>query len=81
MNIYLITAPTSGYDVYESAVVAAKSSQAARRIHPDGLMPVGEEDSIWTSWVTDPNKVTPKYLGEAAAGTKSGVICASFNAG
>ena len=81
MNIYLITAPTSGYDVYDSAVVAAKSSQAARRIHPDGMTTVGEEAYKWTSWVTDPNEVTPEYLGEAAAGTKSGVICASFNAG
>ena len=81
MNIYLITAPTSGYDVYDSAVVAAKSSQAARRIHPDGMTTVGEEDYKWTSWVTSPRKVTAEYLGKAAAGTESGVICASFNAG
>ena len=81
MNIYLITAPTSGYDVYDSAVVAAKSAQAAKLMHPDGDKTVGISEDFFSCWVTRTRDVTVEYLGQAAAGTKSGVICASFNAG
>jgi hypothetical protein len=79
MKLYLISQNDErGYDTYDSAVVAAASEEIARKTHPGG----GDEFNSWdSSWTNDPNKVKVEYLGEAKAGTKEGVICASFNAG
>lgn len=78
MNIYKIyQTENSNYDTYDSAIVAAKTENDARTIHPDGANGPLEEDS----WVDNPRFVHVKYLGKAEDGTKRGVILSSFNAG
>jgi hypothetical protein len=78
LNLYLISATLQGYDVYDSAVVAAESEEAARHIHPSGRL--YKEEDRYGSWV-DPGKVTVEHIGRALPGASVGVICASFNAG
>lgn len=83
MNLYLISQPDSrvGYDTYDSAVVAATSAAAARKVHPGGY--TRDDAYAWGghNWVSDLKDVQVKLIGKAAPGTKAGVICASFNAG
>jgi hypothetical protein len=86
MKLFLISAPTSGYDVYSEAVVAAETPSIAATIHPDEKPePVGlrhnDEYYIEHTWVSKTEEVTVEYLGSAKRGTKRGVICASFHAG
>lgn len=79
MNLYLISQDVNNsYDTYDSAVVAAESEEAARKIRPgeDELRPDARD---WT-W-TKPENVTVKLIGVADEGIEAGVICASFNAG
>jgi hypothetical protein len=79
MNLYLISQTANeGWDTYDGAVVAAESEEAARSTRPSSypLRP-GEKDDTWT----DPENVSVVLIGVAVEGTKSGVICASFNAG
>jgi len=63
-----------GYDTYDSAVVAAETEAAAKTIHP-------RRNWNSESWCNSPKWVKAELIGEAVAGTKSGVILASFNAG
>lgn len=65
----------SGYDTYDSFVVAAMTKKLAQQTHPNPKYP-----NIY-NWPEDRSLVTVTYLGEAKEGTESGVICASFNAG
>lgn len=83
MNLYLITQDVvNGYDTYDSAVVAAKTAEEAKRIHPDGkTIPFAEGEYNWGSWASKPEDATAELIGKAKLGTKKGVICASFNAG
>ena len=85
MNLYKIEFPEwDGWDVYDSAIVAAESEDIARTIHPDGELPhiTGRiANELYDDWPTDPTKITVTYLSEAKAGTTEGVILASFNAG
>lgn len=84
MNLYLISQTANHeYDTYDSAVVAAETEDAAKRIHPagDGMkIPQGD---VWEArtWVNDPSLVTAKLIGIAVDGTKEGVIIASYNGG
>jgi len=73
MKLWLISSGLSQYDTYNNAVVAASTKRKARETHPNGS---GHQHG----WVC-PEDVNVEYLGEAKPGTKSGVICASFNAG
>lgn len=76
MKLWLIEQNiNNGYDTYDSAVVAAKTEEEARNIHPRG-------DNEWSDycWVS-PNKVSVSLIGNAIPKTNKGVICASFNAG
>lgn len=79
MKLYLLTQNVNtGYDTYDSCIVAANFLEEARLIRPDG--------SDWTknwanSWVVKPEQVTVKLIGTAVVGTKSGIVLASFNAG
>lgn len=76
MNLYRISqSQNRGYDTYDSAIVAARSPSAAREINPEK-----EWGSSRTSWCATPEQVTVEYIG-IAAGTTSGVILSSFNAG
>ena len=64
-----------GYDSYDSAVVAAKSEEDAKDIHPS-------DSKKWdySTWVSRED-VIAELIGTAKAGTIRGVIVASFNAG
>lgn len=94
MNLYLIQQKRdTGYDEYDSCVVAAETPMAAKKIHPN-------EDYIWSpqirnwvhirypqikyvggAWASKPANVCASLIGSAKPGTKAGVILASFNAG
>jgi hypothetical protein len=90
MNLYLISQTTStGYDTYDSAVVAATSTEAARKIHPQEYVEWRNKAWRWKetgelydsySWA-QPKAVSVTLIGIATENVKSGVICASFNAG
>lgn len=74
----------SGYDVYDSLVVAAETEDKARDTHPTcGGVFDANDPRKWDSsaWAAYPDQVKAEYLGEAASGIVAGVIVASFNAG
>lgn len=80
MKLWLISQNESrGYDVFDSAVVAAEDEDAAKATHPADIWGRGD----WRSgiWCKSPEAVTARLIREAVAGTPPGVICASFNAG
>jgi hypothetical protein len=79
MNIYLIRNPQArGYDVYDSAVVAAASAEAAAATHPAGC----EWDGSPTDeWRISADKVEVRLIGRADDACPAGVVCASYNAG
>ena len=80
MNIYLISqTKVQGYDVYDSAVVVAKSEADARSIHPDGRVCKIELDRRQYDWTTQ-QYVDVELIGVPFEGVDRGVICASFNA-
>lgn len=90
MKLFLISQDLNdGYDTYDSAVVAARTEEEARDTHPSGGLLEDKPSYRGTvylyhgDWLyrEDRNKITVKYIGQAARGTKAGVICASFNAG
>ena len=78
MNIYLLTQDEEfGYDTYDSVVVAAKTEEDAKSIHPCTILG-------WDSrgdWSKSPEGVEVKLIGKAVEGTSAGVILSSFNAG
>jgi len=97
MNLYLISQSVNGgYDTYDSAVVAAKSEDAAQKVSPSEYY-VWHDDGGWHFKYSDgsekaegahrydwaePSKVKAELIGVAVDGTEAGtVICASFNAG
>ena len=82
MHLYLISqSKNNGYDVYDSAVVAARSPAAARRIHPSLYMEDWDgETEAYGSWCAVKH-VEVDRIGKAKSGTEAGVICSSFNAG
>ena len=82
MNLYLISRhDRCDYDEYSDAIVAAKSEDEARLIHPSTL-----QDESWvtkkdySSWVP-PHNVVVQLVGHATKEIKKGVVCASFHAG
>jgi hypothetical protein len=81
------------YDTYDSAIVAAESPEAARRLHPNGTHIWSDALKGWVEegknkvdewrakdWVGDIDRVSVAYIGEAAGGVHR-VIHSSFNAG
>jgi hypothetical protein len=85
MNLYLLTQDeNTGYDTYDSMVVAAESESAAAIIHPSSYISYGDGEWRWSddsgSWATKPENVTCKLIGKAEPGIK-GVVLTSFNAG
>ena len=76
MNLYLLYGQESGYDTYDSCVVAAETGEIAKTIHPNNA-------AHWDkySWASSPESVEAILIGIAIEGTERGVICASFNAG
>lgn len=86
MKLWLLTQETNNdYDTYDAVVVAAHTEESAKLIHPNEYPPkewadVGPLDRPYGAWTSKGN-VKCKLIGEAVSGTRSGVICASFNAG
>jgi hypothetical protein len=77
LKLYRISQDSNtGYDTYDSAVVAAPDPTTAAQIHPDG------DSGRWShyAWCSGPEYVEVELIG-TAAGVMQGVICASFNAG
>lgn len=68
----------SGYDTYDSAVVAADTEELARLTMPSEYEKWGEN---YSAWAPSPDKVKVELIGDAAPDVKAGVIVASFNAG
>lgn len=88
MNLYLLTQrENTGYDTFDSIVVAAENEGDAVAISPYGDIygnPGKHSWSSWdhsSSWATKPDNVTCQLIGTAAPGITSGVVISSFNAG
>lgn len=87
MKLYLISQDfNTGYDTYDSAVVAAKTKEEAARIHPKSSSIKVLNDRFlyeydFGDWAESPSQVTVQLIGLAVKGTKAGCILASFNAG
>ena len=70
MRLYLLSQDVNdGYDTFDSAVVAARNEDEARKTK------VGD----YEEWAL-PEEVDVKLIGTATKGTEAGVIIASFNA-
>ena len=83
MKLFLISQEkNTGYDTFDSAVVAAPDADTARQMDPGSGEPIVTDDPYsWRGWVSSPADVQVECIGTAARGTKQGVIIASFNAG
>ncbi len=94
MNLYLLEQNTnSGYDTYDSCVVAAKNEAEARKVNPGGFRiwkkgkwymqfsDGGEDPDKDHTWVDDLDLIKVTFLGIAEPKIMSGVICSSFHAG
>lgn len=98
MKLWLISqTQNTGYDSYDSAVVAAETEEQAQKIHPSNYLVFHDEYDDWAwkmyngtlrkqqypryDWANSYKEVKVDYLGEAANANFSGVVCASFNAG
>ena len=94
MKLYLLSqSEQNGWDTYDSMVVAAGSPAKAKQIHPSEHYYWDKKISSWVwehtptqpvrspEWANNPKNITTTFLGHAKAGTKEGVILASFNAG
>jgi hypothetical protein len=80
MKLYLLSQSVNNdYDTYDSCVVCAEDEDSAKRIRPDSYS--WEEECNGYSWVTKVEDVKVRYLGEADAVIKNGVVLSSFNAG
>ena len=86
MKLWMLTQDrNTGYDTYDSCIVAAPTAAAAKDFHPRSDTPQFwwlEKDQFGPldTWA-HPNDVTVRLLGEAVPNTKAGVVLASFNAG
>ena len=82
MKLYLLTQSiATGYDTYDSCIVAAISNKKAIKIPPSESHKWGDDGAFSRTWPNSPNQVTAKFIGNAKCGTKEGVILSSFNAG
>ncbi len=77
MRLYHISQmQRQGYGTYRAAVVAAVDDDHARNMHPYNGEPLtGERD---LAWVSRPEDVQVKYLGEAVEGTQAGLILVDY---
>lgn len=96
MKLYLVKQNiNTGYDTYDSFICAANSEDEAKRMNPGGFRKWSDSKNCWmfqyvdgteepdddSSWVNHIKNVKVKEIGKAIKGIKSGIICASFNAG
>jgi len=88
LNIYLVRQDDeTGYDTFDSFVVACQSEVEARHTLPgveDTLIgtwyPEKPDDPFYSGWTHSPDNVIVKLLGTSNATTPS-IILSSFNAG
>lgn len=97
MKLYKLTQnENTGYDTYDSAVVAAENEDDAKKNHPSRHYRWSDTNDCWMFQYSDGTEekyerrysdwthirhIKAEYIGEAKEGTKKGVILASFNAG
>ena len=75
LKLYLLTQDVNtGYETYDSCVVAAYDEEDARTIPP-----YGEWGQVY-GWAYKPSQVQTEFLGTATKGVERGVVLASFNA-
>lgn len=75
MNLYLVSQNyNSGYDTYDSMIIAAKNEKEAKTISI-------EVTDNPTCWVDNLDQLEVEKIGKANPETESGLILASFNAG
>ena len=78
MNLYKISqTENTGYDTYDSAIVAAPDEKSARETNPNGRIFAAAD--LGNAWVSSPDQVEVELIGTAAPGIQAGVILASFN--
>lgn len=76
LKLWLISqSENTGYDSFDSAVVAAYTEEEAKQINPDGKW------STNFAWCSSPDEVHVEYLGIATEGVEPGIVLSSFNAG
>jgi hypothetical protein len=87
MNLYLVSQEeNTGYDTYDSFVVAAPDEETARDTSPHMYFDVEkidwsqQEKDEFCDWANHRDRVTVQLIGTAVEGTQWSVICASFNA-
>lgn len=79
MKLYKISQTVNdNYDTYDSAVVCADNADEAKKMHPSGN---DDRSRYYMQDWCEIKDVEIKYIGEAGADIKRGVIVASFNAG
>lgn len=80
----------SGYDTFDSIVVAAHTEDDAKEMHPYGAWRKNTSSSVGeiktfvarnSVWASSPEKVTVQLLGVAEPDIEPGIILSSFNAG
>lgn len=93
MKLFLISQYVNvDRNAYGSAIVAAGDAKQARRMSPCGNYVWNDAVRCWCytdsqspregaayDWTSSIDQVQVRYLGEAAAGVKAGVVCASLN--
>ena len=96
MNLYLLEqTENTGWDTYNSCVVASESEEDAKTIYPSKYYTFIDGKWYWvrcdgninfhdcanSEWASTSDNVTATLIGVAITGTERGVILASFNAG
>jgi hypothetical protein len=92
--LWLLTqSEETGYDTYDSCVVAAVDEESAKRVHPSPFRDdrFSEELETWVdghgepgndgTWAHRPDQVKALRIGVTATAKPGTVVCASFNAG
>jgi hypothetical protein len=81
LKLYLLTqSDNTGYDTYDSCIVAEYSARKAKKIDPENNSDSGY---CWKySWANKPENVSAEFIGYAKKGIKPGtVLISSFTAG
>jgi len=84
LKLYLVSqTENSGYDTYDSFVIACESEEEARHTIPSNGLVMTEEDwsHPYSSWCSSSDSVKVTYLGIADPSVHHGIVCSSFNAG
>lgn len=88
MKLWLLTQNVNtGYDTYDSAVVAAETKEDAVWVHPDKYNQWDDylckslNEDWYETWARFPEEVIAFCIGETTTYDAGAVVCASFNAG